>query len=34
VKRVLDDIMDTKWMGKDSKLILLGGVMINIDGSE
>ena len=34
VKRVLNDIMDSGWMGPDSKLILLGGLMINIDGSD
>ena len=27
----LEEIMDTAWMGPDSKLMLLGGIMINLD---
>jgi hypothetical protein len=32
VEKMLFDIIDRKWMSKDSKLVLLGGIMINIDG--
>lgn len=31
---MLEDIMDKKWMRDDSKLIILGGLMINVDGSD
>ena len=36
VEGVLNDITKDGmgWMGEDSKLILLGGLMINIDGSD
>jgi len=32
VEQEIEKIMDRKWMDPKSKLILLGGVMINIDG--
>jgi len=32
VEEMLFDIVDRKWMSPDSKLILLGGIMINMDG--
>jgi len=32
VEKQINAIIDTKWMGEDSKLILLGGIMVNMDG--
>ena len=32
VEEMIFQIVDRKWMSKDSKLVLLGGIMINIDG--
>jgi len=32
VEKMLFDIIDRKWMSEDSKLVLLGGIMINVDG--
>jgi hypothetical protein len=32
VEEMLFRIIDRKWMSKDSKLVLLGGIMINVDG--
>jgi histone acetyltransferase (RNA polymerase elongator complex component) len=31
VEQQISTIIDLKWMDEDSKLILLGGIMINID---
>lgn len=31
VEEYLEEIMDTKWMNSKSKLVLLGGIMINFD---
>ena len=32
VEEMLFDIIDRKWMDTESKLVLLGGIMINVDG--
>lgn len=32
VEEMLNDITDLKWMDTNSKLVLLGGIMINMDG--
>lgn len=32
IKSYLDDIINFNWMGPDSKLALIGGIMINCDG--
>ena len=32
IKDYLEDILNYKWMGPDSKLALIGGIMINCDG--
>jgi len=32
VEEMLFRIIDRKWMSEDSKLVLLGGIMINVDG--
>jgi hypothetical protein len=32
IKEYLEDIFNYNWMGEDSKLALLGGIMINCDG--
>jgi hypothetical protein len=32
VEEMLFDIVDRHWMSSESKLILLGGIMINMDG--
>ena len=34
VKNFLEDIMHQKWMGGGSKLVLLGGIMINVDNGD
>lgn len=31
---MLESIIEDDWMGKDSKLVLLGGIMINVDGAK
>jgi len=31
-KKFLEDIVETSWMGENSKLVILGGIMINVDG--
>jgi len=32
IDEYLEDIIDYKWMGRKSRLILLGGLILNIDG--
>lgn len=32
VENFLEDIIDNHWMSENSKLVLLGGIMLNIDG--
>jgi hypothetical protein len=34
VENYLFDIMTTDWMTVDSKLILVGGIMVNVDGDD
>jgi len=33
VNEMLMEIIDRKWMAPKSKLVLLGGIMINVDGN-
>ncbi len=32
VEEMLNEIIDRQWMDPNSKLVLLGGIMINVDG--